>query len=280
MKKTALAVATVLVIFVINYNIATKEKVLKNGTTMLLRLAPVDPRSLIQGDYMILRYAISNDIPNDKLENKGCIVVKLDEQKVASFVMLYNGSSLNKNEHLLFYRNRGRLRIGAESFFFQEGDAEVYSKARYGELKVDQSGASVLIGLRGDNFSRLEKDNEKNFVTDGWVSPDIYRVTAIGVPREGLKSKMQRRRTAHEAAKIMAEKRIIEKFVGARLEEAVGMADYASTGKLVLREFGSLVKDGIIVKSTFDEDDNCEIIYQVERNNLRNKVEIGKVITN
>ena len=35
---------------------------------------------------------------------------------------------------------------------FQEGDADLYSKARYGEVKVDESGASVLIGLRGDDF--------------------------------------------------------------------------------------------------------------------------------
>ena len=35
----------------------------------------------------------------------------------------------------------------------------------------------------------------------------------------------------------MAEKRIIEKFVGARLEGAAGAADYASTGIAVAKEF-------------------------------------------
>ena len=54
---------------------------------------------------------------------------------------------MHADEHLLLYRYRGDLRLGAESFMFQEGDADLYSNARYGELKVDESGASVLIGL-------------------------------------------------------------------------------------------------------------------------------------
>ena len=40
---------------------------------------------------------------------------------------------------------------------FQEGDADLYAKARYGELKVDKSGASVLVGLRDDDFKPLAR---------------------------------------------------------------------------------------------------------------------------
>jgi uncharacterized membrane-anchored protein len=160
MKKIILLATTLFVILAVNYNIVKKETTLKHGNTMLLRLAPVDPRSLMQGDYMVLRYAIANKIPNDQLANKGCIVVVLDENKVADFVRVHDDTPLNDGEHLLFYRNRDGLRLGAESFFFQEGDARLYSKARYGELKVDRSGASVLVGLRGEDFSPLgTKDN-------------------------------------------------------------------------------------------------------------------------
>ncbi|MFX7329222.1 GDYXXLXY domain-containing protein, partial [Acinetobacter baumannii] len=35
---------------------AQKEMLLKEGQLVLLPLAPVDPRSLMQGDYMALRY--------------------------------------------------------------------------------------------------------------------------------------------------------------------------------------------------------------------------------
>ncbi len=114
-----------------------------------------------------------------------------------------------------------------------------------------------------------------SFVTEGWVTPDIFRVTAVGAPKPGLTNKIQRQGTAKEAALIMAEKRIIEKFVGARLEGAAGAADYASTGIAVAKEFSGVVKGGTIVRITYDKDDNCEIIYQVERKGLKGSVEGG-----
>jgi len=157
MKKIILLAATFLVILAVNYGIVKKEGILRNGTSILLRLAPVDPRSLMQGDYMVLRYVLANNLPKKQLANKGCIVVALDENKVAYFVRIHDDTTLYDGEYLLFYRNRNGLRLGAESFFFQEGDAKLYSTARYGELKVDRSGSSVLVGLRGDNFKPLRK---------------------------------------------------------------------------------------------------------------------------
>ena len=155
MKKIIFWGTTLLVLVAVNLLIVKKEETLANGRTMLLRLVPVDPRSLIQGDYMVLRYAIARNISEAQLQDKGHIVVSLDENHVAKFVRVHKGESLQAGEHLLFYRNRGGVRLGAESFMFQEGDAELYSEARYGELKVDESGASVLVGLRGKDFIPL-----------------------------------------------------------------------------------------------------------------------------
>ncbi|PCJ57082.1 MAG: hypothetical protein COA79_17280 [Planctomycetota bacterium] len=149
---------TLLVLVVLNFLIYQKEKTLTNGQTMLLRLAPVDPRSLIQGDYMILRYEMAQKINNKKLSaNNGFIVVSLDEKKVAKFIRLHKDEALQPNEHLLSYKNRGGIKLGAESFFFQEGDAKIYGQAKYGELKVDKSGKSVLVGLRDVKFIPLGK---------------------------------------------------------------------------------------------------------------------------
>lgn len=112
----------------------------------------------------------------------------------------------------------------------------------------------------------------ESFVTEGWIGDDIFRVTATGVPKEGLTNEVQKKGTAKEAALIMAQKRIIEKFVGARLEGAAGAADYASTGIAVSKEFGGLVKGGTIVKTTYDEDCNAEIVYQIENKGLKKRV--------
>lgn len=158
MNKIIFWGTTLLVIVASNYLILKKEDTLANGRTMLLRLAPVDPRSLMQGDYMILRYQIAQPMVEEKIAAKGHLVVRLDENDVASVLKFYNGERLKDDEYLLFFRNRGGLRLGAESFLFQEGQAELYSAAQYGELKVDDSGASVLIGLRDQNFKPLGRE--------------------------------------------------------------------------------------------------------------------------
>ena len=156
MKKYILLGITLLILGVINFQIFMKEKTINSGRTMLLQLVPVDPRSLMQGDYMILRYAMANKV--GKLENNGCLVVTLDVNDVATFSRVYKGEELKVGELLLMYRNRGNLRLGAESFFFQEGHAEIYSNAKYGKLKVDESGNSVLIGLCDSKFTQLSNN--------------------------------------------------------------------------------------------------------------------------
>ncbi len=161
MKKIFAWGLTLLVLGAINYLIMEKEDTLANGRTMLLRLAPADPRSLIQGDYMQLRYTIARDIPRAQLKkDKGHIVVSVDVNNVAKFVRVHKGEALQEGEYLLFYRNRGELRLGAESFMFQEGDAKLYEGAKYGELRVDGSGASVLVGLRGEDFKPLGRKKQ------------------------------------------------------------------------------------------------------------------------
>lgn len=157
MKKILIWAITLLVLVAVNVLIVKKENTLAHGQTMLLRLAPVDPRSLIQGDYMVLRYAMARDISDENLKDKGCIVVSLDENHVARFVRVHTDEPLSSDEHLLFYRNRNGLKLGAESFMFQEGLADVYSQGRYGELVVDSSGKSVLVGLRDERFMPLKE---------------------------------------------------------------------------------------------------------------------------
>ena len=150
-----------LVLIVPNMAIVQKERLLKDGTIVLLELAPVDPRSLIQGDYMRLDYAVARGLSGPRtrpgvepaaprVPRDGHIVVRLDARGVASFVRWHDeGTPLAEGEHLLRYRRRGNtIRVGTDAFYFQEGHAQRYEAARYGELRVDESGGSVLVGLR------------------------------------------------------------------------------------------------------------------------------------
>jgi uncharacterized membrane-anchored protein len=160
-SRVYLEIATLILILVVtNGLIFQKQLVLKSGRTMLLKLAPVDPRSLMQGDYMALRYELENQVSRQNIENlppEGCIVVTLDDQGIATFVRVHKGEPLGEGEYLLRYRRRGNFRLGADAFFFQEGHAKDYELARYGELKVTSSGDSVLVGLRNEKLERLDR---------------------------------------------------------------------------------------------------------------------------
>jgi uncharacterized membrane-anchored protein len=140
--------------------VAHKEHILATGRPVLLALEPVDPRSLMQGDYMVLRYAMDDDVVAlHPARGKGALVVAIDENGVASPVRLDRGEPLAPGEQRLRFRylpgGNVRVRIGAESFFFEEGTADVYAAARYGKLVVDDAGRSVLVGLADEHLAPL-----------------------------------------------------------------------------------------------------------------------------
>ena len=157
-KRIIFAVASFIIFLAVNGLIWQKQRLLRTGEVMLLQLAPRDPRSLMQGDYMTLRYTLTEEGVQAAAETaiKGALVVKLDEHRIARFVRVHKGENLAPDERLLRYRLReGELSVGAESFFFQEGRADLYARARYGEIRVSSKGESLLVGLRDENLKLL-----------------------------------------------------------------------------------------------------------------------------
>ena len=138
----------VLILFTVNAQIAHKQALLARGRRVLLELAPVDPRSLIQGDYMILDYDVSRKAsPAVAPGSTGRLVLGMAVGDVGRYVRVHDGDALAPNEQLIRFRKRARVQLGAEAFFFQEGERPRYQKARFGELRVDSDGESVLVGL-------------------------------------------------------------------------------------------------------------------------------------
>ncbi len=150
MRRILVFAIAIVVLGVVNFEIYHKEQLLAEGTTVLLELVPRDPRSILQGDYMVLRYKITSLPELSKAEKDGYLVIERDETQVAHFKRIYEDDTpLQANELLLRFRKRGgKIKLGAESFFFQEGHAKYYNNARYGDLRVVPSGESVLVGLR------------------------------------------------------------------------------------------------------------------------------------
>lgn len=147
-KKILLALNLLLVFGFFAFSVVKKESLYTDGTEILLKLAPVDPRSLMQGDYMKLNYEITNHIRIGNGIDK-YIVVKVDSDNVANFERQQDSKELKEGELLIRYRvnNIGRVCIGAENYFFQEGTGNKYAHAEYGLLKVDDEGNCVLVGL-------------------------------------------------------------------------------------------------------------------------------------
>lgn len=163
LKNIVVLVNLVAVLAFFNLSVVEKEDILEDGRLVLLELAPVDPRSLMQGDYMVLSYAISQTQELEKLENRGYAVVRLDSQGVAQ-LMRYQVEKepLQADEILLRYsKGRWALNLGAESYFFEEGQAETFEAAKYGGLKTDGEGNSVLVGLYDEDRRLIKPRREK-----------------------------------------------------------------------------------------------------------------------
>ena len=146
-----------LVVGALNFSIVGKENIKRNGEIVYLRLAPVDPRSLMQGDYMALRFVLVQELDKAVAANarEGEVRragVSLAANRVATLADTTAPATLQ-----LRYRIRnGQVWLGTNAYFFQEGDAERYSGARYGEFRVDHaSGEAVLVGLRDETLKAL-----------------------------------------------------------------------------------------------------------------------------
>lgn len=158
MRKTLLILTTLALLAFINYGIVQREHTLTNGQIVLLELAPVDPRSLMQGDYMALRFAVANDAAQHLREQAtdGHIVLTLDDKGVGRYARLDDGTPLAVNEIRMRYRKRDReFKFATGAYFFEEGTAQLYEPARYGEFRVAQNGEALLTGLRDGKLKAL-----------------------------------------------------------------------------------------------------------------------------
>jgi uncharacterized membrane-anchored protein len=146
----------ILVLLAVNHSIRAKEHIISNGETLFLALAPVDPRSLMQGDYMALRFQLAEQIEATRADEMSSAYtlapIDVDRRRVATLAA--RGA---RSQQFLRYRVReGRVWLGTNAYFFEEGTAERFSTARFGEFRLDRrSGEAVLVGLRDEKLRAL-----------------------------------------------------------------------------------------------------------------------------
>jgi len=160
MRKILILLNLVLFSGALLYSIYQKEELIANGERLLLRLAPVDPRSLMQGDFMRLDYELARAITKKRPKNYRFpthqAIITLDSRGVATFVSLAT-RPLQKGEKLLNFKTKhGRVMIVSDAWFFQEGEAKKFEKAQYGEFRILPDGKALLVGMMDKNLNKIE----------------------------------------------------------------------------------------------------------------------------
>jgi uncharacterized membrane-anchored protein len=153
-------VGLVLALGAVNVTIAGHERTLNEGRRLLLQTAPVDPRSLMQGDYMALRFAIAQpiiDAANKAAITQGHALLAVDDKGVAQFVRLAEKNDViaPSQQKLEFRMRSGGVRIVTNAYFFEEGTGEAFEAARFGEFRVNENGTALLIGMLDEKQARI-----------------------------------------------------------------------------------------------------------------------------
>ena len=175
----------------VNYKVQQFEDVLATGKPVVLKIAPVDPRSLMQGDYMVLNYAILSEIQqsqflsesNESLESnesidageanetigidesspsgkKAYILVHLDQNHVATFCeeqseIPTDFKHCTPNVYLpIRYKGGWLPKLPSQDYFFAEGKGEHYAQAEYAEYRF-KDGILLLARLLDKDLKGL-----------------------------------------------------------------------------------------------------------------------------
>ncbi|WP_421279086.1 GDYXXLXY domain-containing protein [Aeromonas veronii] len=160
-RQLALLLSGLAILAGINATVWRYEHAMSSGEVVLLRLAPVDPRSLMQGDYMRLNYEIARELTSRNAratQNKGSdtLVIRLDAHQVATLVADGKPDRLASDERLLqVHQSERQWQIGPDAYFFEEGTGEQYEAARYGEFRLQADGKTLLVGLRDEAYQPI-----------------------------------------------------------------------------------------------------------------------------
>ena len=159
--RLGIVATALLVVIAANVAIWQKEDVIANGQPVYVLLAPVDPRSLMQGDYMRLDFRLPPEVAADLGglldRSRPHVVARRDAATgVATLLRLHKGEPLAGDElRIELTPAHGDWVLVSDAWSFAEGDAPRWSRARYGEFRVDAKGRALLVGLRGQHLEKL-----------------------------------------------------------------------------------------------------------------------------
>lgn len=163
-------------IVIVNFQVISQQLLIHNGQPMFVALEPVDPRSLIQGDYMVLTYNLNiskvqindgfqeqsmNEKINDEIKHKR-LKVTIDDRAVLVSSSFDGNLALETNQHWLNVKQEkyGNFYPASNSYLFAEGLAYCYEQAEYAELRVREDGRALLYRLTDANLVPLNCESK------------------------------------------------------------------------------------------------------------------------
>ena len=152
-----IAVCALAVLAVVNFSIWQKQALIAAGQPVFIELAPADPRSLMQGDYMRLGFKLprTEGIRFERTDRPRAIG-KLDGRGVLAMTRLTLNDTPTPGEIAvaLTHGDRGWT-VATDAWYFKEGGGASLAQARYGEFRVTRDGRALLVGLRGPQLEAL-----------------------------------------------------------------------------------------------------------------------------
>ncbi|MFN3618345.1 MAG: GDYXXLXY domain-containing protein [Aquabacterium sp.] len=151
----------------VNAAIWQKEQLIREGQPVFIALAPADPRSLMQGDFMTLAFEMppaptdTGAAPSwhDALPGgqRWHAVAVRDARGVATLQRydLGQGALAPGEFRIQLTRKPRGWTVVTDAWFFAEGEAQRWQGARFGEFRIDHQGRALLVGLRGADLAPL-----------------------------------------------------------------------------------------------------------------------------
>ncbi len=152
--RAGIVITLLAILAVANLGIRDKEALIREGQPVYVELAPVDPRSLMQGDFMRINFNVPGTPEERRVgllrRERPFVVARRDERGIAQLQRIADGTPLAAGEMRIELTPKdGRWILVSDAWFFAEGEAARWEKAKYGEFRVDAEGRALLVGLRG-----------------------------------------------------------------------------------------------------------------------------------
>jgi uncharacterized membrane-anchored protein len=158
----AVALTVLATVVVAQGAIRAKEGLIAHGRPVYVPLAPVDPRSLMQGDYMRLNFSLPDAAARTDMGllrgQRPHVVARLDARGVATLPRLHQpGEALGADElRIELSPKNGQWTLVTDAWFFREGEAERWQRARFGEFRVGADGRALLVGLSDEGLNPIK----------------------------------------------------------------------------------------------------------------------------